>query len=90
MQDYKEIIKEITKEVLEIITGKLVKLTIILCIVLCTSFTLILISISGFYFIGYSNYPKEVTDNVGEDKGSIEENILQTPKTTQTPKIIKQ
>lgn len=89
MQDYKEIIKEITKEVLEIITGKLVKLTIILCIVLCTSFTLILVSISGFYFIGY-NYPKEVNNNVGENQKRIEENILQTPKTTQTPKINKQ
>ena len=63
MQDYKEIIKEITKEVLEIITGKLVKLTIYY-VLYYTSFTLILISISGFY-LSYSNYPKEVTDNVG-------------------------
>lgn len=87
MQDYKEIIKELTKEVLEIITGKLIKLTITLCVILCTSFTLILVSISGFYFIGYSNYPTKEDDEHVETKRLVEENIIQTPQATQTPKI---
>lgn len=89
MQDYKEIIIEVTKEVLEIITGKLIKLTIILCVVLCTSFTLILVSISGFYFIGYSNYPVKEDEHV-ETQRLVEKSILQTPQATQTPKINKQ
>ena len=89
MQDYKEIIKEITKEVLEIITGKLIKLTITLCVIICTAFTLILISISGFYFIGYSNYPTKEDYHV-EAQRTDKENILQTPQATQTPKINKQ
>lgn len=90
MQDYKEIIKELTKEVLEIITGKLIKLIIIQCIVLCTSFALIAISIAGFYFIGYTDYPKEEIEHV-ETQRDTKENILQTQtKGNQTPQINKQ
>lgn len=92
MQDYKEIIKDTIKEALEEtnkqsnkLIEKLIKMLIIQCVVLCTAFALILISISGFYFIGYTNYPKEESEYVGYDQELDKENTLQTTKATKSP-----
>lgn len=85
MQDYKEIIKETIKEALETtnaqaykVTDKLTKLMFTQCIVICSTFALILIFLFGFYFIGYRDYPQEVKYNVEENQRSSQENILQT------------
>jgi uncharacterized membrane protein YvbJ len=62
------------------INKRLIKSTFKQHIVTCATFAFILIFLFGFYFVGYRDYPEEVTNNVEESQGSTKENILQTPK----------
>lgn len=52
-------------------------------IVTCTMFALIMIFTAGFYFVGYTDYPrKEGRTYVGENQESNQKDILQTPETS--------
>ena len=63
------------------INKRLIKSSFKQHVVTCATFALILVFLFGFYFVGYTDYPKEEKKNVGEDQGGAQENILQTGKT---------
>jgi hypothetical protein len=62
------------------INKRLIKSNVRQHIITCTVFALIMIFTAGFYFIGYTDYPKEET-YVREDQGNFSKDILQTAKT---------
>lgn len=55
---------------------RLVKLILIQCIV----FALVLVFTAGFYFIGYTEYPKESAAYVEKNQGNVSKDILQETK----------
>lgn len=56
-------------------------------VVTCATFAFILIFLFGFYFVGYRDYPEEVTNDVEKSQRSPEENILQTPKVERSVEV---